>query len=118
MGVIHVKSAEEWAQLKHSKSTFGSPAAVVVDFSAEVGSCSVVKQQQCQLPRAAKLASWPFWAPPCMPAALQYAHDCVCCFVLRQWCAPCKMIAPVFEQLSNTYTSVKFCKIDVDELQV
>jgi hypothetical protein len=28
------------------------------------------------------------------------------------------MIAPVFEQLSNTYTSVKFCKIDVDELQV
>jgi thioredoxin 1 len=27
------------------------------------------------------------------------------------------MIAPVFEQLSNTYTSVKFCKIDVDELQ-
>jgi hypothetical protein len=28
------------------------------------------------------------------------------------------MIAPIFEQLSNQYPSVKFCKIDVDELQV
>jgi hypothetical protein len=36
MGVIHVTSAEQFSQLKNSKSTFGSPAAVVVDFSAEV----------------------------------------------------------------------------------
>jgi hypothetical protein len=41
MGVIHITSAEQFSQLKNSKSTFGSPAAVVVDFSAEVWSILV-----------------------------------------------------------------------------
>jgi len=68
MGVIHVKSEAEFNQLKSSSGTFGSPAAVIVDFSAE-------------------------------------------------WCGPCKAIAPIFEQLSNSYPTVKFCKVDVDELQ-
>jgi thioredoxin 1 len=32
------------------------------------------------------------------------------------WCGPCKMIAPVFEELSTTYTGkVKFVKVNVDE---
>ncbi len=34
-----------------------------------------------------------------------------------QWCGPCKMIGPFFEELSNKYTSLKFVKVDVDELE-
>lgn len=68
MSVVHIKSEAEFNTLKNSSGTFGAPAAVIVDFSAE-------------------------------------------------WCGPCKAIAPVFEKLATQYTSVKFCKIDVDELQ-
>mmetsp|Transcript_20502 Transcript_20502/g.38976 ORF Transcript_20502/g.38976 Transcript_20502/m.38976 type:complete len:105 (-) Transcript_20502:319-633(-) len=32
------------------------------------------------------------------------------------WCGPCKMIAPFFGELSTKYPSVKFVKVDVDEL--
>mmetsp|Transcript_5610 Transcript_5610/g.11559 ORF Transcript_5610/g.11559 Transcript_5610/m.11559 type:complete len:181 (+) Transcript_5610:27-569(+) len=31
------------------------------------------------------------------------------------WCGPCKMIAPVFKELSETFSNVVFVKIDVDE---
>lgn len=32
------------------------------------------------------------------------------------WCGPCRMIAPVFEELSNQYAGkVKFVKVNVDE---
>jgi len=32
------------------------------------------------------------------------------------WCGPCKMIAPIFEELSNQYAGkVKFAKVNVDE---
>jgi thioredoxin 1 len=30
---------------------------------------------------------------------------------------PCKVIGPVFEELSNTNTNLKFVKVDVDELE-
>ncbi len=34
------------------------------------------------------------------------------------WCMPCKMMAPVFEQLSKEYEGkLKFCKINTDENQ-
>ena len=33
------------------------------------------------------------------------------------WCGPCKMISPVFAELSTKYTSIKFLKVDVDELE-
>jgi thioredoxin 1 len=31
------------------------------------------------------------------------------------WCGPCKMLAPIMEELEAEFTEVKFCKINVDE---
>ena len=32
------------------------------------------------------------------------------------WCGPCRMIGPIFEELSNQYSGkVKFAKVNVDE---
>jgi thioredoxin 1 len=33
-----------------------------------------------------------------------------------QWCGPCKMLAPIIEELAQEYAGrVKICKLDVDE---
>ena len=34
------------------------------------------------------------------------------------WCAPCKMLAPIVEELESELASVKFVKVDVDESPV
>lgn len=31
------------------------------------------------------------------------------------WCGPCKMIAPIIEELEKEMTDIKFVKLDVDE---
>lgn len=31
------------------------------------------------------------------------------------WCGPCKMMAPIVEEISNTRDDVVVCKVDVDE---
>jgi len=33
------------------------------------------------------------------------------------WCGPCKMFGPIFENASNTHSSIKFYKLNVDEDQ-
>jgi thiol-disulfide isomerase/thioredoxin len=32
------------------------------------------------------------------------------------WCAPCKAIAPIYEQLSNGAPDVVFCKVNIDDI--
>lgn len=33
------------------------------------------------------------------------------------WCGPCKMLAPVIEELAGEVTNAKICKVNVDEQQ-
>ena len=30
------------------------------------------------------------------------------------WCAPCKQLAPIIDELSQQYSQVKFCKVDTN----
>ena len=32
-----------------------------------------------------------------------------------QWCGPCKMMHPIFEELSNQMQNIKFVRIDIDQ---
>ena len=31
------------------------------------------------------------------------------------WCGPCRMIAPIVEQIAEENTDIKVCKVDVDD---
>eukprot|EP00922_Rhytidocystis_sp_ex-Travisia-forbesii_P011954 GHVS01017856.1.p1 GENE.GHVS01017856.1~~GHVS01017856.1.p1 ORF type:complete len:106 (+),score=17.86 GHVS01017856.1:146-463(+) len=43
-------------------------------------------------------------------------NDLVLVDFFATWCGPCKMIAPQLEALDPTFPSVKFAKVDVDEV--
>ena len=32
-----------------------------------------------------------------------------------EWCMPCLMMAPIFEEVSEKFKNVKFCKVNIDE---
>ena len=34
------------------------------------------------------------------------------------WCGPCRLMAPIFTELSKKYDQIIFIKLDVDEVQV
>ena len=34
---------------------------------------------------------------------------------LATWCGPCKMMAPVVEEVAKDYPDIKVCKVNVDE---
>ena len=34
--------------------------------------------------------------------------------LFADWCGPCRMLAPVIDELASEYGDVKFCKINVD----
>lgn len=38
----------------------------------------------------------------------------VIAYFTAKWCGPCRLISPYVSQLSNEYSDVVFCKIDVD----
>ena len=33
----------------------------------------------------------------------------------EEWCGPCKMIAPIVDEIANEVEDVKICKVNVDE---
>jgi thiol-disulfide isomerase/thioredoxin len=39
-------------------------------------------------------------------------------YFTASWCPPCKMIAPIYASLAETYPAVAFGKIDIDDNQV
>ncbi len=43
-----------------------------------------------------------------------YSGACVI-DLYADWCAPCKMLAPIVEELEGELTDIKFCKINVDK---
>ena len=48
-------------------------------------------------------------------AEVEQSEDLVVIDLYADWCGPCKMIAPIMEELEREYPEVKFCKINVDE---
>lgn len=51
------------------------------------------------------------------PTMKEAADRLVVCDNFASWCMPCKMIAPLFVDLSKKYTNVVFVKINVEEME-
>lgn len=47
-------------------------------------------------------------------AEVEGAHGLVVIDLFATWCQPCRMLAPVIEELEGEYPEVHFCRVDVD----
>lgn len=50
-------------------------------------------------------------------AQFEGSNDLVVVDFWASWCGPCKMMGPIFEEVSEEMTDVKFVKVNVDENQ-
>lgn len=47
--------------------------------------------------------------------AVENSEELVLVDFWASWCGPCKMLGPIFEEISNEVEGVKFVKLNVDE---
>ena len=47
--------------------------------------------------------------------AVENSEELVLVDFWASWCGPCKMLGPIFEEISNEVEGVKFAKLNVDE---
>ena len=51
-----------------------------------------------------------------LESLIQNSEKAVFCDFWANWCGPCRMLAPVFEEISNKYGErATFVKVDIDE---
>ncbi len=46
---------------------------------------------------------------------VEHSETLVVIDLFADWCGPCRMLAPILEELEGEYPDVKFCKINVDD---
>ena len=44
-------------------------------------------------------------------------NDKVVVDFFANWCGPCKMLAPIVEEVSNELEKITFIKVDIDEIK-
>ena len=44
-------------------------------------------------------------------------NDKVVVDFFANWCGPCKMLAPIVEEVSNELEKITFIKVDIDEIE-
>lgn len=44
-------------------------------------------------------------------------NDKVVVDFFANWCGPCKMLAPIVEEVSNELVKITFIKVDIDEIE-